>query len=86
LTLTDTQALAWEAGLSRLGGQHIQQVSDGSNRIRDDTDNDAASITLSPPTDNDVIDAGEFVVTEWTSTRINEGWQRVEAELAPAAD
>lgn len=79
--LSFQQAHVFEAALARLDGVRVREVPEASNRAVDDTSGDANTVTVSSPTSNVVAD-GDYVVTEWSSTRLNDAYQRVEFVLA----
>lgn len=82
MRLTHDQTHVWEAALSRLGGVRVREIPDATNRAVDDTDNDANTVAVTPPDADTVVTAGDYVITSWESTRLNEGWQSVSAEVA----
>lgn len=82
--LTFNQAHVFEAALSRLGGTRVRDIPDGTNLLVDDTGGDA-TLTVDVPDGQDIISDGEFVVTDWTSTRINDAFQTVSWEMGPSA-
>jgi len=82
MTLEFDQAWLWEAALARLDGMRVRQVDDGTNVAVDDTDDDANTVTVAPPDTDDVVTDGDYVVTEWESTRTNRAFQEVSAVIA----
>ena len=84
LTLTFEQAHAFEAALSRLGGTRVREIPDASNVVVDETDDDAATVTIDAPDGQDAIEDGEYVVLGWDGERINEAYQKYEVEVAKA--
>lgn len=84
MRLTSDQAHHWETEFDRLGGVRIQPIPDAANKAVDDTGGDANTMTVSPPTTGSEVPSGEYVVLSWSSTRINEAFQGVTAEIAEA--
>jgi len=80
--LTFDQAHVFEAALSRIGGTRIKEVPDATNTARDETDDDANTLTITSP-DQDTISDGDYAVLEWESERLNDAYQQVSFTVAP---
>ncbi|AFH22131.1 hypothetical protein OSG_eHP18_00105 [environmental Halophage eHP-18] len=78
---TFDQAHAFEAALSRLGGVRVREIPDAPNVAVDETADNAATVGIDSPPNNDVAD-GSYVVTEWDSRRLNERFQELEFVVA----
>jgi hypothetical protein len=78
---TFNQTLAFEAALSRLGGVRVREIPDAPNVAVDETTDNAATLGIDSPPNNDVPD-GSYVVTEWDSRRLNEAYQELEFVVA----
>jgi len=76
------QSHAFEAALSRLGGVRVREIPDASNEAVDETSGNAATLNITSPVSNDVVPDGEYVVTEWDSTRISDAYQELEFVIA----
>jgi len=79
--LTFEQTLAFEAALSRLGGVRVREIPDATNQAVDETDDDAATITVNSPTE-ETVPSGQYSVVEWESERLNDAYQSVAITLA----
>lgn len=82
--LTVEQALAFEAALSLLDGSRVRQIPDATNVMVDDTDGDANTVTVDPPTTGDEVPTGEYVVTGWEGRRLNGAFGEYAITLADA--
>lgn len=79
--LTYDQAHTFEAALSQLAGARIKEVPDGDNVAVDDTGG-TATLTVDAPDSQTAVSDGDYVVLNWESTRISEGYQIVDATIA----
>jgi len=79
--LTFEQTLSFESALSRLGGVRVREIPDATNQAVDETDDDAATVTVDSPTEETVA-SGEYAVVEWESERLNDAYQSVSFTLA----
>jgi len=79
--LTFEQTLAFESALSRLGGVRVREIPDATNQAVDETDDDAATITVNSPTE-ETVPSGEYAVVKWESERLNDAYQSVAITLA----
>jgi hypothetical protein len=79
--LTFQQAHVWEAAFARIAGTRVKSIPDETNVMVDDTGGDA-TVTVDTPATQSVITDGEYVVTEWSSERINDSFQRITFTLA----
>lgn len=86
-TMTAAQALVFEASLAWLDGMRVRDIADGENRVVDET-RDAAlgrnTIELTSP-DGGLVNTTTWVASEWASRRINDSYQRIEAEIIRSA-
>jgi len=81
--LTFDQSHAFEAALARVDGTRIKQVPDAPNQPRDETNDDANTISISSP-DSDTLSSGEYVLIEpFESERLNDAYQQVSFTVAP---
>jgi hypothetical protein len=80
--LTKDQSHSFEAALSRLGGTRVRDIPDATNLAVDDTDDDAATLYINAPVANTIVSDGEYVVQEWQSRRLNDGFQEIEFVIA----
>lgn len=80
--LTDEQAHAFEAALSQLGAGRVRNVPDAPNVAVDDTSGNVATVTLDTPDSQTVVGDGDYVVTEWESTRLTDAYQEVSVTVA----
>lgn len=71
------QSHAFEAALSRLGGVRVREIPDASNQAVDETNDNAATVNITSPVSSDVVPDGDYVVTEWDSTRITDAYQEI---------
>lgn len=78
--LTSAQAHVFEAAYARVRGTRVVEVVDAPNEIRDETGGDM-TVGVRPPTDQTVVDAGDYAVVEWDSTRITDRYQTVSMTL-----
>jgi len=74
--LTQEEAHVFEAALSLVGGTRVKEVPDATNLLVDDTGGDA-TIFVETPLGQTVVGDGDYVVTEWSSERLNEAFQSV---------
>lgn len=81
MRLSYQQALVFEASLARVGGVRVRSLPDASNRAVDETSDSANTVRVASPT-QDVVETGDYVVTEWESRRLNDAFQEVAAVLA----
>jgi len=80
--LTFDQAHVWRAAFARTDGSRIKEIPDAPNVARDETDDDANTLTLTSP-DQDTISDGSYVVLDWESERLNDAYQQITFTLAP---
>jgi len=80
--LTFDQAHVFEAAVSRLNAARIREIPDATNLAVDDTSADANTITVDAPDGQSVVSDGDYVVSEWASTRLSEAYQSVEMTIA----
>jgi hypothetical protein len=80
--LTVEQAHVFETGLNRLGGVRVKERPDGPNVAVDATNGDATVEVTSPP--GSTVTNGDYVVSEWESTRLSEAYQSVAFVIASA--
>jgi len=78
--LTSAQAHVFGAAYARVRGTRVVEVVDAPNEIRDETGGDM-TVGVRPPTDQTVVDAGDYAVVEWDSTRITDRYQTVSMTL-----
>lgn len=78
--LTFEQAHVWEAALSLQHGQRVRELPDAPNRAVDETGG-ANTVTITSPVGS-VVSDGDYVVLDWESTRLNDGYQEIECEVA----
>jgi len=83
MTLTMDQAHAWEAALNRQFATGVDEIYDNSNDPDDDTGSTQTVSVVTPNNTPSTITDGEYVVLEWSSLRLNDKYQSVEATLAP---
>lgn len=79
--LTFQQAHVVEAALNRLMGSRVKTVPDATNVVVDETSGDVNTVFVESPT-TDVVASGDYVVTGWDSTRLNDAYQEVSLVLA----
>jgi len=79
--LSFEQSHAFETALSRVDGSRVRNVADASNRVVDETSDDANTITVDSPTP-DVVTDGDYVVLEWSTTRLNDAYQEYSVTVA----
>ena len=80
--LTFDQAHSFEAALAKIAGTRVKQIPDAPNIIVDETAGDDNTVTVDAPDGQTVVADGEYVVTEWESRRINDGYQEVSFTMA----
>jgi hypothetical protein len=80
--LTKEQSHVFEAALNRLGGARIRDIPDATNVAVDDTNDDAATLGVTSPVSDTIVSDGDYVVQEWQSRRLNDGFQEVEFVIA----
>jgi hypothetical protein len=80
--LTFEQARVFEAAVSLLSAVRVREIPDNTNIAVDDTDNDANTLTVNAPNNQSVVSDGDYVVTEWESTRLSEAYQSVTMTIA----
>jgi len=76
--LTFEQAHVFEAALSLLNGTRIRERPDTTNVVEDATSGDANTLTVDAPDGQSTVADGDYVVTEWTSERLNDAYQSLE--------
>jgi hypothetical protein len=80
--LTKAETQVFESALNRLGASRIREIPDAPNVAVDDSDDDAASVTIDAPDSQDTVSDGEYVVFEWESTRLSDAYQEVTFTVA----
>jgi len=85
-TLTFKQATAFVSAVNRLAATRVQTVADGTNRIRDESSDDAATLTIDAPGGQDTVPDSTYVVVDWSTTRLNDAFEEVSLTVAPAAE
>jgi len=80
--LTKEQSHVFAAALNRLGGARVRDTPDATNVAVDDTDDDAATLGVTSPVSDTIVSDGDYVVQEWQSRRLNDGYQEVEFVIA----
>jgi len=81
--LTFEQAHVFEAALSRLEGVRVRNIPDATNEPIDDTDDDANTVTIDAPDGQSVVDDGEYVVMEWSDSKITDAYQELSVVISP---
>lgn len=80
--MTQQQARAFESAFNRINAARVREIPDATNVAVDDSDDDAATVTVTPPDTADEVPTGDYVVTEWESTRLNNAFQSVRFVIA----
>jgi hypothetical protein len=80
--MTQRQARAFESALNRINAARTREIPDATNVAVDDSSDDAATVTVTPPNNADEVPAGDYVVTEWESSRLNNAFQSVRFVIA----
>lgn len=80
--LTKRQCLTFESTVSQLHGVRVREIPDERNRTVDDTTNSVNSLTIDAPDGQDVVADDTYIVTEWESTRLNDGFQELSVIIA----
>lgn len=80
--LTFDQTHTFEAALSQLGGVRVREIPDGDNVAVDDTSAAAGTLTIDAPDGQSVVADGDYVVTGWESTRLNDAASEVALTIA----
>jgi hypothetical protein len=80
--LTFEQARVLEAAVSLLNATRIREIPDATNIAVDDTDNTANTLKIDAPGGQSVVSDGDYIVTEWESTRLSEAYQSVTMTIA----
>jgi len=78
--LTFDQSRVFEAALSLLEGVRVREIPDATNVAVDDTGGDS-TVTIDAPANATVSD-GDYIVSEFESTRLNDGFQSVSFTIA----
>lgn len=81
MRVTRDEAYAFETAYPRLGGGRVREIPDAPNVAVDDTADDAVTITIDAPGTGEVPD-GDYLVTEWESTRLSEAYQEISMTVA----
>lgn len=80
--LTFEQAHVFEAAVSLLNAVRIREIPDNTNLVVDDTDANANTLTIDAPDNQSIVSDGDYVVTDWQSTRLSDAYQSVEITIA----
>ena len=84
-TVRETRII--ENSCNRLAGVETRSVPDGQNRALDRTPNSRNTVSVKSPANRDpnenVIKSGDYVVTGWTTERLNDQRSKVKLNLLP---
>lgn len=87
LVLTTEEATVVEESLNRQAAASVREVPDAQNLASDSNPDDRNTISVTTPSDRDpdeqVIDGGDYVVSEWETTMINDVRAQVELHVLP---
>lgn len=75
------QATTFESAFKRIRGSRVKEVPDAPNVMVDELDGDL-TVSANAPDDQNGVDDGAYVLTEWQSTRVNDRYQSVEFTIA----
>jgi hypothetical protein len=80
--LTQNQTRVFESAEARTNAARVRDIPDATNVAVDDSADDAVTVTITPPDVADEVPAGDYAVTEWESTRLNNSFQQVRFVVA----
>lgn len=87
LVLTAEQVLVLETSASYPDAVSVVEVPDGENLAEDNSSADRQTVTVTAPSPakEDVLASGDYVVVDWTSTRLDSDSYEVTLDLRPKA-